>query len=186
MTAQLTLLPPAVSTPDAGSVPPWKRYTDLGAAFDVDGVYRYRLWRTWDASKPRIAWVGLNPSVGDGKSDDPTIKRIASFSDAWGFGELTIANLFAVVTPHPDELGRVSDPVGPENDRHIGEVAASADRIVVAWGSNARAAQRAKLVTERLRTLGPLYCLRLTKSGAPEHPLYIPKYTTPVSYAEGV
>lgn len=181
MTGQLTLLPPTAGP----GVPPWKRYTDLGADIDADGfhVYRYRLWRTWDASKPRIAWIMLNPSVGDGNDDDRTIRRVVGFSDAWGFGGLEIANLFAFVSSDPSRLENVIDPVGPNNERHLGEVCARSSRIMVAWGSNAFAKHRAHIVTERLRTLGPLYCLRITKTGKPEHPLYIPGNTQPVLYA---
>ena len=48
-------------------------YSD--AHFSKNRIYRYALWRTWDESKPKVLFVGLNPSTADEIQDDPTIRR---------------------------------------------------------------------------------------------------------------
>ncbi|WP_454753949.1 DUF1643 domain-containing protein [Cupriavidus necator] len=37
--------------------------------------YRYRLWRYWDASRPTLGFMMLNPSTADHQVNDPTITR---------------------------------------------------------------------------------------------------------------
>jgi len=58
-------------------------HIESGATIDDTGTYRYALWRTWDAVKPRMLWIMLNLSTADGKSDDPTIRRCVGFAHAW-------------------------------------------------------------------------------------------------------
>ena len=43
------------------------------ALFSKDRVYRYALWRIWDLKKPKVLFIGLNPSTADEIKNDPTI-----------------------------------------------------------------------------------------------------------------
>src|SRR5436190_16744965 len=70
----------------------------------IVGDYRYLLWRSWDRARPRLLWVFLNPGTADGRADDPTLRRCIGFSQAWHYGGLEIANLFAFRTPRPADL----------------------------------------------------------------------------------
>src|SRR4028119_2392792 len=90
-----------------------------GAIFDPTRTYRYALWRTWDAARPPVAFVLLNPSTADARRDDPTIRRCANFARTWGFGGLEVVNLFAFRATHPTDLKCAADPVGPQNDVHL-------------------------------------------------------------------
>lgn len=106
------------------------------------------------------------------------------FSQAWGYGGVEIANLFAYRTPYPHVLRRASDPVGGENDRYLAAAAARAARIVVAWGVGGAYQQRDRIVLALLaqhaaRT--PL-CLGTTRGGSPRHPLYLAQITSPAPY----
>lgn len=151
------------------------------AAISPCGKYRYSLHRTWDQmfAKRRVLFLMLNPSFAGPLVDDPTVNRVVGFGKRWGFGGADVANLYAWRSTDPAELlveGR--DIVGPENDAAIDAMAAVADRIVCAWGAH-RAAQlpftRAKTVLNRLaRHENKLFALKLTKDGAPSHPLYVP------------
>ncbi|HKV84961.1 MAG TPA: DUF1643 domain-containing protein, partial [Ktedonobacterales bacterium] len=109
-------------------------YQQSGAVFS--GVYRYLLWRTWDAALSRLLWVMLNPSTAGETMDDPTIRRCVSFSRRWGFGGIEVVNLFALRAASPKELQRTPDQIGAENDRYIAEAASRATGIVVAWGEH--------------------------------------------------
>ena len=118
----------------------------------------------------------LNPSTGDAHRDDPTIRRCMGFARAWGCGILEVVNLFSWRATRQGELRTVSDPVGPENDRHLRAVAATADLVVCAWGGWGGSRERAAAVLNLLRqtTPGPLWCLGVTRGGQPRHPLHVP------------
>jgi hypothetical protein len=54
------------------------------ARFSSDRIYRYALSRAWDCSRPRIMFIGLNPSTSDELEDDPTIRRCLAYAGTWG------------------------------------------------------------------------------------------------------
>lgn len=140
-----------------------------GAAFSACGRYRYALWRRWGAG-PGVAFIGLNPSTADHEMDDPTIRRCIGFARQWGFGSVSVFNLFAFRATKPDELRLAEAPVGPENDRWLRN-AGSVERLVVAaWGVHGSHRGRDR----RARALLPdLSCLGITQGGHPRHPLYL-------------
>lgn len=150
------------------------------------GLYRYRLGRTWDASTARVCWVMLNPSTADASVDDPTIRRCIGFARAWGFGGLDVVNLFALRSPDPRALRTAADPVGPENDRHILDVAGRAGLVVCAWGADGFARSRARSVLGSLAARGlVVHRLASTREGAPAHPLYLAGGLMPVPWRAG-
>jgi hypothetical protein len=121
----------------------------------------------------------LNPSTADVLRNDPTVTKCIGFSKLWGYGGLDVVNLYAYRSTDPRRSGGSSDPVGPENDRVIEQIAKRASLVVCAWGVNAGA--RGKAVTRRLRMLGiPLHHIGLTVKGHPWHPLMVP-YLKPLS-----
>jgi hypothetical protein len=142
------------------------------AAFSQDRRFRYALRRTWDPSRPSVLFVGLNPSTADHRHDDPTIRRCIGFAKVMGFGELLVANLFAFRTPHPRELRRAADPVGPRNNHWLKRLAGDADLVIGAWGSHGSFLGRDDVV---IPLLGEIHCLGITARGQPRHPLYLPK-----------
>lgn len=138
----------------------------VSATADIRGDYRYSLTRVWDASQPTITFVLLNPSTADAIDLDPTLRRCMNFASRDGFGSMILLNLYAYRTPSPAVMLAASDPVGPEND----SVLANATGTVVAgWGTNASPAR----VAHVLKLLPPLKALKITKSGHPQHPLYV-------------
>ena len=145
------------------------------ATFDASGRYRYRLRRWW-APGPRVAFVMLNPNNADAQRDDPTIRRCVSFARRWAFGSVDVVNIFGYRTRDPRELLRVSDPIGPDNDRYLRGAIRSAELVVCAWGAAPAAARRASQVAELLDGRA-LRCLGRTLSGAPRHPLYLRRDT---------
>ena len=65
------------------------------AVLDKTGQYRYWLWRLWDADLPHVCFCMLNPSKADAVTDDPTLRRCINFAKSWGYGSLSVVNLFA-------------------------------------------------------------------------------------------
>lgn len=131
--------------------------------------YRYALWRSWDSSKPIVMFIGLNPSTADEAQDDPTLRRCINYAQAWGFGSVCMANLFAFRSAEPNDMKRAKNPIGTENDKWLKELVAQSDLIVAAWGNDGSFLGRS---TQVRKFLPELHCLKLNKSGEPAHPLY--------------
>lgn len=147
---------------------------DRDAMISLDGVYRYRLSRTWDGRKIPLVWIMLNPSTADALLDDPTIRRCMSFSKRDGAGGIEVVNLFAFRAADPKALSVAADPIGPDNDRWIKEILSPHSRAICAWGGHGNYRGRAIDVTRRLHESGlRLQCLGITANGQPMHPLYI-------------
>lgn len=159
---------------------------DNGA--DIQGIYRYLLWRIWDAKKPLVLFIMLNPSTAGAETNDKTVRRCIRFAHSWGYGGIMIVNLHALRSRYPKDLRRVPDPVGPRNDDYIIAYAKKVtDRggiIVCAWGSDGLFMNRASDVVTALKACGhKLYCLGLTqKTQQPVHPLYVLGTTKPKRY----
>ena len=142
--------------------------------------YRYALWRTWDKSKDKVMFIGLNPSTADEVEDDRTISRCISYAKQWSYGGIIMANLFAFRTSSPAEMMASSDPVGPENDRWLRTLASEAPMIVAMWGNSGTFRNRALEVT---KIFPELKCLRVTGAGQPHHTRGLPNGLLPVPYS---
>lgn len=140
--------------------------------------YRYRLERSWDASKKSVLFILLNPSTADHRQDDPTVRRCLGFARKWGYGGLLVGNLFAYRTPSPEELFKAEQPVGRLNDRNLLQLAKRAHKIIIAWGNHGFYQQRARQALKLLDRY-ELFALGLTRSGQPRHPLYLPNAARP-------
>lgn len=149
------------------------------AMFSPCRNYRYTLWRWWDTlfQHGYVMFVGLNPSTADEVNDDNTVRRCIGYAKAWGYSGLCMMNLFAFRARFPKDMKAVKSPVGPDNDRLLIDLSKDAKIVVAAWGNDGSYMERG----ERVKTIIPrLHCLRLTKSGHPWHPLYLPKNLEPV------
>lgn len=143
-------------------------------------IYRYTLDRQWHDEKPHLAWCMLNPSTADEIRDDPTIRRCIQFSNLWGFGGLTIINIFALCSTDPAAIWRAIEPVGPDNNTFIQQVARQSEAVIAAWGVHGHFIDRALRVQNLLlETDRPVYVLKWTKDGYPGHPLYVSGSVTP-------
>lgn len=159
--------------------------TDTGATFSSCRTWRYKLWRIWDTAKPPLVMLMLNPSTADETANDPTVERCERRAYAGGFAGLIVMNIFAICATDPDDMKAAGDPVGPENDDHIGQVLALATlaaaggqalawKICAGWGIHGSHLGRDRVVSALFERAGvPLYCLGVTASGQPRHPLYV-------------
>lgn len=152
----------------------------------LDGVYRYWLERTWDKDKPAVAFVMLNPSTADAKTDDPTIRKCIGFARHWGYGGIVVANLFAFRATKFKDLQRALDPIG--GTRNYGFLQRALDdykTIVCAWGVHGSHLDQDRVflqMAERAAATPRLRCLKLTAARHPTHPLYV-SYDQPlISY----
>lgn len=150
--------------------------TIKAAVISPCGLYRYRLTRHWDGSKRALPFIMLNPSTADAEIDDPTIRRCMSFARRAELGGIIVVNLFAFRATKPETLKYTADPVGPENDAYLREIAIVSGRnstpVVCAWGAVGWT-RAPDLVRAMLREDANLVCLGQTKDGHPRHPLYV-------------
>lgn len=147
------------------------------AVFSDCGKYRYVLGRVWNPKLPRDLWILLNPSKAgaDFNDNDPTARKVMGFSQRYGAGSAVIVNPNALIATDPRELRaarkRKDDVTGPDNDRHIREQLVEANRVILGWGNNIDAKDKARV----LALLGdvPTYALGLTGGDEPLHPLMV-------------
>src|SRR3989442_436141 len=109
---------------------------ERSAHFSKCRRYRYALWRTWDPREPSVLFIGLNPSTADANEDDATVTRCTGFAQAWGYGQLVIANLFAYRTPRPEILRSTAHAIGRANNSWLLRLASESDLRVAAWGDH--------------------------------------------------
>lgn len=151
--------------------------TNVGGSACISpcGLYRYTLHRVWGDGHPFVNFLMLNPSTADGMADDPTIRKCIGFARRWGFGGLTVTNLFAWRSTDPKGIGTLAEHVGPENDEWIKTAATFSGRVVFAWGAQPRIKARVDAVTAIVRGLGvtPYRIGPPTKDGHPCHPLML-------------
>ena len=146
---------------------------DSGAIFSHDAArtYRYSLFRRWDDG-PAVNFVLLNPSTADEIANDPTVERCKRRARKWGFSAVYVTNIFAFRSTDPAGLLSVADPVGPENDGYLLNVARISQSVICGWGRRGVYLERGDHV-RRLLSACDLYALRLNNDGSPGHPLYI-------------
>jgi hypothetical protein len=151
--------------------------------------YRYNLTRDLGEGRDAVlVWVMLNPSTADETLDDPTIRRVKSFTAREGYRKLEVVNLFALRSTDPGGLLSHPDPRGPDNKLAIRGALGRAGGIVLAWGSwwdtqsrRSRGGGLPRLNVEGMAGeygLTPM-CLGKTLAGQPRHPLYV-KGDTPL------
>lgn len=134
--------------------------------------YRYELTRKWRSSKPRIVFVGLNPSTADASTDDQTIKKLTTYAKQWGYGSFTIVNVFAFRSRDAYAMLKVPNYFGPDNMKYLKEYAAY-ETVVIMWGSKANEINRWR-TQQVLNMIPDPWCFGKNKDGSPKHPLMLP------------
>lgn len=147
------------------------------ALFSDDRRYRYWLLREWNPQLPKVAFVGLNPSVANEKDDDNTIRRCIGFAERWQYGGLLMLNMYGYCSTLPSRMWtlhyRGGDIVGGERNYVVALQGYLKDfgveQTIAAWGSD-------KLGRHRTfkDSSWKLDCLKTNTSGQPGHPLYLP------------
>jgi hypothetical protein len=153
------------------------------AIIDESEKYRYVLERRWGTTSDNVInFVLLNPSTADASQDDPTVKACIQFAKNLGFNGLLITNLFAFRATDPIKMKSCKYPHGSKNDRYIEDAAKKSKMIIVAWGNHGTHCDRDKEVIKLLSPIKNLFCLGITASGNPKHPLYIKRTFKPILF----
>jgi hypothetical protein len=168
-------------------------YIDKGAVISKCGCYRYRLWRewrgphdpkhwSWSIGVPRFGtpkacvFVMLNPSTADGRYDDATIRNCVGLAQAWSYERLEVVNLFAYRATDPRQIMALDldTAVGPDNRDWVEKTLENAGLVICAWGNHGSYLGQDQTMLGWLDSV-KTFCLGLTSSGNPRHPLYMPR-----------
>jgi len=145
--------------------------------FSGDRLHRYVLIHQLDELIPSdklLFWIGLNPSTADEVKLDNTLRRVRGFTAREGYGGFIMGNIFGFRATDPKEMYAAKDPVGPDNDKWLLEMAKRSGKVVVAWGSHGASMNRGLAVCKLLKDFD-LVCLATNADGTPKHPLYLRK-----------
>ncbi len=137
-----------------------------GAEFSNCGKYRYKLWRIWDENLPKVMCIGLNPSTANANKNDATIRNLIGMLTKLGYGGFYMMNLFAWISPKPNDLLTCIDAIGENNDK-LKQVESICDEVIVCWGDFKQAKSR---INEVLPDYPNAKCFGVNKSGTPFHP----------------
>ena len=136
------------------------------ARFSNDKKHRYKLSRHWDLNKPQILYIMLNPSIGNEIIDDPTIRRLLSFTKKFDYGGFFVGNLFTYITPNPKTLD-TSIGLTNKNLNVLTNLVSKADEVVYAWGNSIEEPIEFK------KFISNPMCFDKNLNGTPKHPLYL-------------
>ena len=148
---------------------------------------RYIL-RSNDSAKKPLFVIGLNPSLADDKTNDPTFIRMEKIAKHNGFDGIIVANLSPEISSAPENLHPTKDILkrgDAEIKKEIDRVAKTLEdhlSVWCAWGDNVEKKQLRPL-RDNIFEIIPLFpegtqflrLYKLTKSGNPRHPLYAEK-----------
>ena len=155
--------------------------------------HRYALWRRIGDAERVVCFVMLNPSTANADGDDATMRRCCEYAQRWGYGWLTVGNLWSYRATKPAELLRwlagnsraEQRRYDDTNDRQVLTMAARADLVICAWGADGKREGRGDQLVESLGRAGILpHALALTKQGHPRHPLRLAASLEPRPLAE--
>lgn len=140
-----------------------------GADFSNDSLYRYRLWRIWDESKPKAMVIGLNPSNANAEKDDPTISILKRMLSKLGYGGFYMMNCFAYITSKPALLKH--NPMSDEwNNNVLTVTAAGCVDVILAYGGFKVIKEKGR-DKELIEMFPNAKCFGISKDGSPIHPL---------------
>lgn len=140
------------------------------AEFSECGKYRYLLKRVWNDQDPFALCIGLNPSRANHERNDTTINILTDTLRWHEYGGFYMANLYALITPHPKELFSVPDAI-KDNDKWIDLAAGQVRDIIFCWGAFKGIEYRAKKMKERFPKA---LCFGRSANGSPWHPRALP------------
>jgi hypothetical protein len=172
---------------------PW---LDHGALFAGDNdEHRFWLTRKLREGEIKPAIFGLhNPSTADASINDPTVRRGIGFGIALDASHLVYWNPCSLRATNADDIPADAELSCPQNwlalDAAFKLVKEHNGVFICAWGKpKGKAAVRRKMEDLFARTLFyamqaevPTHALRITGSGYPEHPLYLPAHLRPEPY----
>lgn len=165
------------------ALPAW---TDLPAYFP-DPHHRVWLRRRLSGKGPPVAFILHNPTS---LMDESTMRRLSACANAWGCSDAVAVGLATQIAASAGDLiGRDLFKMATDaTDAAAQFVGGAGGKFVAVWGTpsgptgiQSGMSLMAEMIKWRYQPLG-LHVLRLTPSGYPEHPLYLPRHLVPIPW----
>lgn len=119
------------------------------AVFSRDHRYRYRLTRTLNEHLPPMGVVGHHPGTAGDYRNDADVRGFIDLTRSLGYGGFDLYNLHAGISTEAARLPAINDPIGPDNDAWLDQLAHDHQFVLLAWGPDVDP-QHARTVTSRL------------------------------------
>ena len=146
------------------------------ALLSLDKTNRFFLERTWNESKKRVLYILLNPSMADSKIDDPTTKKLISFTKKWGYGGFSLCNLYSFRTSCPKVLYKSLEKSNKKNKEYLKTHIYKSHKIIYGWGATEK---EPKWLIKLVKTP---YCFGKNQNQTPKHPLYLKNDTKLIEF----
>lgn len=146
-----------------------------GATISEDQRYRMHLVRAMRIPVPEariVAFVLNNPSKADAAVNDATIRKLWTYTVAWGYTCLAVVNTNPYRSTDSAHGHTPDDTVMECNDLWLADTMVRAHAVVCGWGNDADP-ELARRAVSVMHPMGPLYALKINKNGTPAHPLYL-------------
>ncbi len=147
------------------------------AILSQDRKHRLALHRIWNLNDEDnyILFIGVNPSRGDERYNDPTLTRCINFASSWGYSGMYFGNLYSYRTPDIKELqANIKNAVHPLCDINLLNMANQCKTVVFCWGSWKFIDKRVEKISQILKHKN-IKCFGFSNEGHPKHPLYLAK-----------
>lgn len=132
--------------------------------------------------KPLIV-IGINPSIANDKTADPTIRKVMGFAEGNGFDSFVMLNLYPQRTPYPADLHLNMDTsITNQNLKSISGLLEKFENptVLAAWSERIIVRDYLKNCLKGIFETSKKYNVKwiklgeFTKTGHPRHPLYAP------------
>jgi hypothetical protein len=139
--------------------------------FDLDKGFRYRLFRKWDNTKPKVVVIMFNPRE---VNPNPfvlgqTLGKIARLLVKL-CGSIEVVNLFAKTSDSKKKLPREFKKFDNKNFEYIQRAIEGAERIVLFWGNGGTIVSKDRRFIELLQKYNSrLWCFGVTNKFQPEY-----------------
>lgn len=160
---------------------------NYGATISDDGNYRFKLWRIWDDSLPKVLFIMHNPSTADENLDDPTIRRCMHFARSWGYGGIYVGNLIPWRCTDPKDILAIEDPndIFPDcNGEYLQAMVDNCALHVLAYGNPVIMKSTVVNIDHfvKLPEGKEWHCIKQNKTNHPAHPLYLRGDLQPIKF----
>jgi|SRR5690625_3506326 len=120
------------------------------AIYSDDEKYRYSLTKTWNESKSKATFIGINPSDATELIMDKTVMNLMNHLISNGYGKVEIVNLFAYRSKDQKKLVNSMETQEAMNVEYILRALEDSELIIVGWG---RAAEKKPKYREALKSV---------------------------------
>ncbi|MBT2729507.1 DUF1643 domain-containing protein [Bacillus sp. ISL-75] len=161
----------------------WKKNEIVNVIMDSEKKNRYLLNCSWDPLKPCVTFIMINPSEGNEEIADRTLRRCVNFSSTWGFGSMSVVNLFSQITSDPDQLLEPLPEEISENNKYINLAISEAKFVIFGWGELEKDFISRVKEVKNFVPLEKQFCIKKTADGRyPRHPLFLSAELTPIPW----